>query len=49
MRLPKELNKLRGYGYVEFEDRQSLIDALAMTDAVCSPILFKILSSFIAK
>ncbi|XP_033224346.1 eukaryotic translation initiation factor 4B-like isoform X2 [Belonocnema kinseyi] len=33
MRLPKELNKLRGYGYVEFEDRQSLIDALAMTDA----------------
>ncbi|XP_051159819.1 eukaryotic translation initiation factor 4B-like [Leptopilina boulardi] len=33
MRLPKESNKLRGYGYVEFDDRQSLIDALNLTDA----------------
>ncbi|KAI4503558.1 hypothetical protein M0802_000961 [Mischocyttarus mexicanus] len=33
VRLPKDPNKqLRGYGYVEFEDRQSLIDALAMTN-----------------
>lgn len=32
MRLPKDSNKLRGYGYVEFEDRQSLIDALSMTN-----------------
>lgn len=34
MRLPKDSTKLRGYGYVDFEDRQSLIDALAMTNAV---------------
>ncbi|XP_014470346.1 PREDICTED: eukaryotic translation initiation factor 4B [Dinoponera quadriceps] len=32
MRLPKDANKSRGYGYVEFEDRQSLIDALSMTN-----------------
>ncbi|KAL0119435.1 hypothetical protein PUN28_007731 [Cardiocondyla obscurior] len=32
MRLPKDANKIRGYGYVEFEDRQSLIDALSMTN-----------------
>ncbi|KAK2589267.1 hypothetical protein KPH14_007824 [Odynerus spinipes] len=33
VRLPKDPNKqLRGYGYVEFEDRQSLIDALCMTN-----------------
>lgn len=34
MRLPKDQNKIRGYGYVEFEDRQSLIDALSMTNTV---------------
>lgn len=34
MRLPKDANKIRGYGYVEFEDRQSLIDALSMTNTV---------------
>lgn len=33
MRLPKESNKLKGYGYVEFDDRQSLIDALNLTDS----------------
>ncbi|KYN44088.1 Eukaryotic translation initiation factor 4B, partial [Trachymyrmex septentrionalis] len=32
MRLPKDANKIKGYGYVEFEDRQSLIDALSMTN-----------------
>ncbi|XP_020296060.1 eukaryotic translation initiation factor 4B-like [Pseudomyrmex gracilis] len=32
MRLPKDQTKIRGYGYVEFEDRQSLIDALSMTN-----------------
>lgn len=33
MRLPKDSNKLlRGYGYVEFEDRQSLIDALCLSN-----------------
>lgn len=34
MRLPKDSNKLRGYGYVEFEDRQSLIDALSIANTV---------------
>jgi RNA recognition motif-containing protein len=34
MRLPKESNKSKGYGYVEFEDRQSLIDALSIVDTV---------------
>lgn len=34
MRLPKDASKSRGYGYVEFEDRQSLIDALSMTNTV---------------
>ncbi|XP_043487360.1 eukaryotic translation initiation factor 4B isoform X1 [Polistes fuscatus] len=34
VRLPKDPNKqLRGYGYVEFEDRQSLINALSMTNS----------------
>ncbi|XP_025153882.1 eukaryotic translation initiation factor 4B-like [Harpegnathos saltator] len=32
MRLPKDASKSRGYGYVEFEDRPSLIDALSMTN-----------------
>ncbi|XP_046435683.1 eukaryotic translation initiation factor 4B isoform X1 [Neodiprion virginianus] len=32
MRLPKDSNKMRGYGYVEFEDRQSLIDALSIAN-----------------
>ncbi|XP_012286861.1 eukaryotic translation initiation factor 4B [Orussus abietinus] len=32
MRLPKDSSKLRGYGYVEFEDRQTLIEALSMTN-----------------
>lgn len=40
MRLPKESNKLRGYGYVEFDDRQSLIDALNLTDAVSLKYFF---------
>ena len=34
MRLPKDSTKLRGYGYVDFEDRQSLIDALSMANSV---------------
>lgn len=34
MRLPKETNMMKGFGYVEFEDRQSLIDALSMPDTV---------------
>lgn len=42
MRLPKDANKIRGYGYVEFEDRQSLIDALSMTNTVSNLIVNKI-------
>ncbi|KAF6206288.1 hypothetical protein GE061_017518 [Apolygus lucorum] len=34
VRLPKEEGKKKGYGYVEFEDRQSLIAALNKTDTV---------------
>ncbi|XP_008554817.1 eukaryotic translation initiation factor 4B [Microplitis demolitor] len=34
MRLPKDSTKLRGYGYVEFADRQSLIDALSMSNTM---------------
>lgn len=36
MRLPKDATKFKGYGYVEFGDRQSLIDALSMADTVSS-------------
>ncbi|KAJ8674776.1 hypothetical protein QAD02_010562 [Eretmocerus hayati] len=32
MRLPKLDSKMKGYGYVEFEDRQSLVAAINMTD-----------------
>ncbi|XP_076765893.1 eukaryotic translation initiation factor 4B [Xylocopa sonorina] len=32
IRLPKDSNKLKGFGYVEFEDRQSLIDALCLSN-----------------
>lgn len=39
MRIPKEDRlgeppKLRGYGYVEFEDRESLMSALIIPDTV---------------
>ncbi|XP_034941409.1 eukaryotic translation initiation factor 4B-like [Chelonus insularis] len=34
MRLPKDSTKLRGYGYVEFADRQSLIEALSLTSSM---------------
>ncbi|XP_076239207.1 eukaryotic translation initiation factor 4B [Calliopsis andreniformis] len=32
IRLPKDSNKLKGYGYVEFADRQSLISALSLSN-----------------
>lgn len=34
VRLPTEQGRLRGFGYVEFEDKQSLIDALGLNDEV---------------
>ena len=32
MRLPEENGRFKGYGYVQFGDRQSLIKALEMND-----------------
>ncbi|XP_048238555.1 eukaryotic translation initiation factor 4B-like isoform X1 [Haliotis rufescens] len=34
VRLPTDQGRLRGFGYVEFEDRESLIDALTLNDSV---------------
>lgn len=38
MRIPKNdsgsESKSKGYGYIEFEDRESLLDALCMRDTV---------------
>ena len=34
MRLPEDAGRFRGFGYVEFETRQALIDALALSDEV---------------
>lgn len=34
LRLPREGDRLKGYGYVEFEDRESLIDAMNIPDLV---------------
>lgn len=43
MRIPKndrpgDSHKLKGYGYVEFEDRESLMNALIIPDMVSSII-----------
>lgn len=34
LRLPRESDRLKGYGYVDFEDRESLINAMNMPDLV---------------
>ena len=39
MRLPEDAGRFRGFGYVEFETRQGLIDALALSDEVGIHIL----------
>ena len=39
MRLPNEAGRMKGFGYAEFEDRQSLVDALAMNSGVRQTIL----------
>lgn len=35
MRLPNENGRQRGFGYVEFETRTALIEALALNESVC--------------
>lgn len=39
LRIPREGDRLKGYGYVEFEDRDNLISAMNIADLV-SIILF---------
>ena len=34
IRLPQEQGRMKGFGYAEFEDRESLIDALSLNDTV---------------
>lgn len=34
VRLPEDRGRLRGFGYVEFTDRQNLLDALNMNEEV---------------
>ncbi|XP_050406365.1 eukaryotic translation initiation factor 4B isoform X1 [Patella vulgata] len=34
VRLPSDQGRLRGFGYVEFEDRESLLEALTMDDSM---------------
>jgi translation initiation factor 4B len=34
VRLPEDRGRLRGFGYVEFADRQNLLDALSMNEEV---------------
>jgi RNA recognition motif-containing protein len=35
VRLPKDNNgRLRGYGYVDFSDKESLLDALLLNESV---------------
>lgn len=47
LRLPRESEgKLRGFGYVDFEDRDSLVAAMNILDLVSLHIFHKILSYF---
>jgi len=34
VRLPSDGGRAKGFGYAEFEDRQSLLDALTFSEAV---------------
>lgn len=40
IRLPRDERKPKGFGYVEFGNRSSLISALTMVDTVCISALF---------
>lgn len=50
MRIPKddrpgEIQKLKGFGYVEFQDREGLLSALAIPDCVsCLLFIIKLIS-----
>ena len=39
VRLPREGDKLKGFGYAEVEDMESLVAALALNDQVSRPSL----------
>lgn len=52
MRIPKderpgEPPKLKGYGYVEFEDRESLLNALVIPDTVCNYLYIDLLYDYV--
>lgn len=34
LRLPREGDRLKGFGYVDFEDRESLVSAMNIPDLV---------------
>jgi RNA recognition motif-containing protein len=40
VRLPEDNGRLRGFGYVQFETREALIDALSMSEEVCYLLLY---------
>jgi RNA recognition motif-containing protein len=42
IRLPRDERKPKGFGYVEFGNRSSLISALTMVDTVCNSVLFNV-------
>ena len=45
VRLPTDSGRAKGFGYAEFADQQSLLDALALNEAVRSSSLLLILLS----
>jgi RNA recognition motif-containing protein len=48
IRLPRDERKPKGFGYVEFGNRSSLISALTMVDTVCNSVPFNIDFSLLA-
>lgn len=39
LRLPREGDRLKGFGYVDFEDRESLVSAMNIADLVSFNLL----------